>query len=535
MRSTTGFKLHFWKGKEGVTLELWKGWARLPDYTSAWAAYRTTRTGKEPQPVTLTLTATDEQKYERTFVGRDPAHLFSGQIPVDLRHENGLLVVSCGDIRLLTVPCPDPDEVYFEGKSVVIHRMGPVPAIPLQPLPAPPPTVFETDKPAELTWLGAEASLRRREDGSVELTVEKSPKRTWIATRLPVQGICETIVQLEDVTSNTAVYLGDEQGNAIIGVHLMRDETSGRIMLYEAERVYASASIKFDHGRWPAAFVGGKVWLRLLLTGGQLKCWASTDGVHWGRAYEPVLEHPAQSYATLILACQGEQPRGSLRCAPAVGARVSHAQQPGSHGVGASGAAASRSAHDAGRLARGDPGQEAGKRRSSGLDTCLCRARLSGGVGLALTISLLDHLLEFGLGQAIPWEEKLRLVDEVMTVLPKCDPANAERFMHSYERLGRQERRDGELFAYSRVRQSIFQSPIWTTRPFAALPRSLATAELLELIQAGRWKEVETLGRASRVLCRAPSIFDFGNRNQALAWRDGRPASLCRRPAGNCR
>jgi hypothetical protein len=175
-RTVNSFKFHFWKGTEGVTLELWRGPTRhpyLPDLSLV--AYRTTRMGKEPQPVTRVLAASDEGEFWRTrtlFVPSGYSRLVS--TPIDLRHEEGLLTVSFGDVRILSVPLSvAPTEVYFEGEAS-FQSIGIAPLIALPASPAPRPTVLDIEKPAELNWQQRPANLQDQPDGSVVLRAEKA-------------------------------------------------------------------------------------------------------------------------------------------------------------------------------------------------------------------------------------------------------------------------------------------------------------------------------------------------------------------------
>ena len=155
------------------------------------------------------------------------------QTPFDLRHEAGLLTASFGDVRILSVPYAEvPAEVYFEGEAS-FQSLGIAPLIPLPPLPPALPTVLDTEKPAELNWLGDPTYLDKQDDGSVVLRAAKPEGRFTIATPLPQQGICEIVVQLDGVMPGTGVFLGDDKGQPRHIASFMREEASGRIILLE--------------------------------------------------------------------------------------------------------------------------------------------------------------------------------------------------------------------------------------------------------------------------------------------------------------
>src|SRR4029079_2209143 len=111
----------------------------------AWIAYRTTRPGPEPRPTTFALVATDNDRYDRSIAGA-----------VEIRHQSGALVLSRGDLRLLTVPFEaQPAEVYFDKhawlRAFAMTRGEPVPELPDDARPAKG-NVLAGTSPAALEW-----------------------------------------------------------------------------------------------------------------------------------------------------------------------------------------------------------------------------------------------------------------------------------------------------------------------------------------------------------------------------------------------
>src|SRR5690606_19833722 len=127
-----------------------------------WAAYRGERTENEVQPSHIALIGTDDGRYERTWSG-----------PVELRYQAGTLILSRGDIRLLTVPFGDPPgEVYFDGRAwfrgIALYRSEPLPSLPENPHPF----ALRSLKPALMSWqqeLPAEANVNKSPGGQIEL------------------------------------------------------------------------------------------------------------------------------------------------------------------------------------------------------------------------------------------------------------------------------------------------------------------------------------------------------------------------------
>jgi outer membrane protein assembly factor BamB len=506
-------KFHIWNGTEGVTLELWRTATKDPNLPEVGlVAYRTTRKGREPQPETLELAASDEGELGRTrtqMLQYGYARLVS--TPIDLRHEDGLLTVSFGDVRLLSVPfAAAPAEVYLEG-AVSFQALGIAPLLALPPVPPPLPTGLDVEKPAELKWLGDPAHRANQADGSVELSAEKATGRVTAATVLPPQRICELVVQLEGVMPGTGVYLGDEKGEMHYVASFLREETTGRTLLLETGPTDTATSVRqTSTTRWPPAYVADKVWLRLLLACGQLKCWVSSDGVHWARAFESPSGRVAETCASLGLYCQAEGPPRTLRLrrlmlpelrtlnslAPAELVRQAPLVP---HGLGMSLTDWLLAAHAV---------------RPADVDAvvwsraCALRA-LAAGVSPQLGVPMLENLLDHGLRQKLPPDARLRLIDEALLLVPRSSSATAQRFMHYYERLGEALHREGEARPYSCLRQALYHNPLWSFSSGDAFAESLATGEMLDLAAAGHWGETELLARFGRIHHVSPSVFEW--------------------------
>src|SRR5262249_24223600 len=99
-------KMHFFHGLQGVTLVYYE------DQGNRWAAYATTRDDGKPTPKTWAITATDDDRCRRT------EFRFGG--PIELRCRDGELILSRGDVVLLTAPLAGPpSDVFFEGRATI--------------------------------------------------------------------------------------------------------------------------------------------------------------------------------------------------------------------------------------------------------------------------------------------------------------------------------------------------------------------------------------------------------------------------------
>src|SRR5262245_60943700 len=167
-----GMAIHFWSGKAGVSLYYYQH----PRPT--WAAYRTTRKVPEPRPATFSLAATDNDRYDRSAGGT-----------IEIRHQAGAIVLSRGDLHLLTVPLDGPPaEVYFDRhawlRTFALYRGDPMPdsAHPSGK------NVLEQESPVALEWtkqLARGVSLTKVGDGAMQLTADKGTETSWAAVKLP--------------------------------------------------------------------------------------------------------------------------------------------------------------------------------------------------------------------------------------------------------------------------------------------------------------------------------------------------------------
>ena len=290
-----GFKLHLWTGQEGVTL-----WHYA--YPPTWAAYKTTRVAAEPKPATFALAANDNQMFGRLGAGT-----------LELRHVEGQLVMTRGNVRLLTVPLSaPPQEVYFEGRATVrgitlVRSEG----LPAEPTPRP--TILRADKPGHLAWtenLPAGAKLNKLEDGAIELTATKTKAPAWSGIALQEPGLYEAIFEIENPQPGAGVFLGDASGPQH-QLNFFRDSrTSWTSFAFLAPGDNRTES-NHDIAQHPVPYALPRQWIRLVLGFGSLKCWTSGDGLHWSRALTP-LQNPLgfSSYTHVGLCCvQGDQPR----------------------------------------------------------------------------------------------------------------------------------------------------------------------------------------------------------------------------------
>ncbi len=512
-RTVNPWKLYLWNGQEGIALEVWRGDHRfpvLPDLSLI--AYRATRKGNGPRPDTLVIGASDEGEYWRTRTG----HNLGGfprlaSTTIDLRQENGILTASWGDVVLLRVPmAKHPTEVFFEGEGA-LQSLGFAPPVPLPPDPAGLPIVLDQAKPAELPWVGDAANLQKRDDGSVVLVCEKNPNRVAIGTPLPRQGIVEMTLELDGVMPGTGVFLGDEKGQPRYLATFLREQTTGRTILVEQNPGDNASDMNLPpNSRWPVAYVPEKTWVRILMACGQMKCWVSSDGTHWFRAFDPVTGRPAEFCSTIGLFGQPGDKAHSLQLRRVTLRELSslNALAPAKLVADAPLIPHNLYSPFSEWLAGAEGYRPADVDANVWARACAIRA-LASGVCPAQGMTMLENLLDHGLDQPLPVEAKLRLLDEALSLAPKSGPPIPGRFVQFYDRIGRSLQLAGDPHPFSRLRQSLYHAPLWSAHVIDLFPESLATEEMLDLAAAGQADETEMLARWGRVHRMSPSRFDW--------------------------
>lgn len=265
-----GLKIHFWNGAAGVTLVYYEEGNR-------WAAYKTTRDGERPTPKTTVITATDDDRCRRT------EFRFGG--PIEIRFVGGELMLSRGDVVLLTAPFAGrPSEVFFDGRATIhgitLARTKDAPR-PYRSRSEQQRTVANL-RPADLDWKpreGIRGEVERQNDGAVRI----SGMGMEVVAALPATGLHEVVLQLENIAPGAGVYLADAEARANAVLRFCRDRKTGQIaaVISGAERPSEIDVAAFDSA--PVPLVETQCYVRLLQGCGNLRWWVSTDGVHWAQ------------------------------------------------------------------------------------------------------------------------------------------------------------------------------------------------------------------------------------------------------------
>lgn len=523
-------QLHFFRGLAGVTVVYYE------EEQDSWAAYATTRATGAPRPETYLLVATDAARARRTEIRRGGTF--------EIRWHAGELLLSRGDIVLLRAPCPQlPDEVYWQGKAA-FHGVAAVRSLPPEPSepageakPAAaaatgeePPTVvtFDTQRPADLTWtpkLGPGAQFTTGADGAVELTADKAERSGWLVTPLPQAGLQEVVLEVEQATPGTGIFLGRADGQPCEVMRFVRDRRTGRTCM----TVRDDDSFELDLpavGERTVPFVGPRLWIRLLYGCGSVRWSISADGVHWAAPEVPWGGRPSGvGFVGLHHVPKKEGCRIRLR-------RLMLRELPHLSAL-ASAAAWARAVPliDAPQLgiwvARVTELQPAEIPLDDWRRACALRT-LGAGCPRELANALLGVLLEDAQRRGLPWDEQRALLDETTLLLDTRDDwAGLETLFQRYQQLGRRAMEGQGERPYSWVRRHALAVPLPTPHNVRPWREDTVGLELIQLATQQRWRDLA-------LFCRQLRYFRQFDNVPLFAWAEATAFhNTARRSAGS--
>ena len=483
IRDYTKLRFHFWSGKSGVTFDYFN----LP--TKPWVAYATSRNEAEPIPINFLLAGRDDDRFWRT----NPKEL----VVLELRHADGILTLSIGDVRLLSVPMQvAPTEIYWEGNAVVRQiRMVRAAELPTEVAPRPVSAELVPAKQAWLSSLEPGGKLEQRDDGGSVLSAEKNPQPVWASFRLPLTGVQELIFEIDAPQFGTGIYLGDADGKPRYLLSFLRDQHNKDGTQLSPHGV---GDARVDAGgnvaERPMTYVGSPTWVRLVFGSGMLKFWTSIDGVHWARGGDPVINLVEGFNTVGLYATQGEPARKitlrkfTLREFDALNALASVERRT--------------IASEFAAIKDFTGWREAAKQAAppdvdaaDWLRACALR-RLAFGTSKELGDELLMLLWQDSLQLKLPTSERFRLLDDIVTIAPTWDdPARAARYLGLYAQLGNILADLDKPRVFSRVVHAQMTAPIWSQQVYRFISEGLARHEVLELAVPQRWDELDAFCR----------------------------------------
>jgi outer membrane protein assembly factor BamB len=488
-----GMAMHFWSGKTGVSLYYYQH----PRPT--WAAYRTSRKGPEARPSTFALVATDNDRYERSVPGA-----------IEIRHHAGALVVSRGDLRLLTAPLDGPPaEVYVDKhawlRSFTMYRGEPFPNDEQADALA---ASAKDSSPAALEWtkqLAKGVSLNKVGNGGMQLAADKGSDISWAAVKLPGRSLYEVVFRLGDMSPGTGVYLGDDAGKPLYVLGFVREQRTGQNVAAFVAPNAGAFETNLDINQQPVAFSDPGQWLRLVAGSGTLKCWTSGDGVRWSRAIDPARGLRGGWSHVGLISFKTNDPHqitiealhiSELAAISGLADEKLRRQVPAGVLTG--------DLHPGTWQTRVQESLPAGVDPLLWRNACALRTLAAlppANLGNALLAGLLDENLT---RQASP-ADRLRVIDQAAELFDAWDQPDSYRLSQYYERLGKQLASEGDLAPWSHAGRGLLTAPIWTTAGFQTIPETLVSAELLFRIYADQPDQVRQLCRQLKLYNR-PAI-----------------------------
>jgi outer membrane protein assembly factor BamB len=419
----------------------------------------------------------------------------------EVRCQEGSVVLTKGDVRLLTAPLGgQPLAVYLEAPQLAIFRdlamcrSGPVPDDPIRPhrpLPGSKP-------PAALPWkehLSGDARFQRLPDGRVELSAGKIASPVSVSLSRTSLVLDEILVEVEDASPGTGIYLADGEDRPLEKVEFIRDGNKSWTAL-----VYGGTpNVWLQAENALAPYAGQRQWLRLLSAAGVLKCWTSGDGTHWSN----VLPQKAQGACWRRVGLYVNAP--GTADAPARHIRIRSLEIRRLDGITdlvsgplAEQAAAAMAKADA-KAAEADVAawrQWVEKNRPAGADAAAwrlacCVAELPAGPNPAVSQAVLDDLVRVGLRVAPSLEAKVCLLQDAALLWDARELAAAQRYAAFWEQIERDLLLDGTSADFDLLRRSFMAASFWSFDPrIEPIAWGLARDRLLVLLAQQDWDEL---------------------------------------------
>jgi outer membrane protein assembly factor BamB len=269
-------QIHFFAGERGVTL-VWS------QDDPRWAAYATRRESGSAVPTHWSLIATDSGRARRTE--------FRAGGPWELRHRDGHVMISRGDVVLMRVPLAEAStDILFQGKAtfygLALSRSADSPTYePQWPDHSPLPDAadsFAWPEPSKWTSkLVENVRWERAGDGAFSLESPGTKTRGWISTALPSTQIREIIVRLTNARPGVGVFLAQENQPPQQVLRFMVERRTGQTVLAwcgDDDRVELASPPPAEQ---VAPLTHASPWLRLVVGCGLVRAWQSGNGMDW--------------------------------------------------------------------------------------------------------------------------------------------------------------------------------------------------------------------------------------------------------------
>lgn len=539
------FRLHFWCGNVGVTL-----WHYRLRHPWIWTAYRSERKANQPVPERFTqLLTTDDGRQDRVRSGL-----------IEFRYQDGSLVVSQGEVRLLSVPLPSPpQQVIFEGKCKLSElSMYRGEAFPPEN-PNPRPQVLASVHPGDLTWMTSLPNRDMREgirelgqtresndrwqetliegstflaqkSGSVSLEVEKSETNVSVSTQLKRASFYEVILRVAEADPGTYITFGDNKGQEIYHVAFMHDRTSKQTVFETTRPSDSHVEVDRNSQRSTVGYFAPGQWIRVVCGFGTFKVWTSGDGLHWGTAHSPAVSVSTPLTNLGLLIKKTETPRKitlerlEVRELSAITSLASQEAREHAPAFG------NLSEMDFGTWNHKvisnwpcSPNEPPSFAMDDWRRACVIRS-LAESPWTSLSSTLLRGLLEEGIQLPRPIAERFRLLDEVSLLYNLRDSGSASAMAAMYERLGLIATREDHPDPFGLTLARLQTAPIWSDSKILAINARFTREMLLHHAYSQEWNSLDSVARRTEFLMldSNPRRFYWWERDERnlLEWAD---------------
>lgn len=482
-----GLTIYFWTGDTGVAFVHYQPRGRME-----WAAYVVTRRPGERRPSSWTLASTDGGLYERL-----------SRPPLDIRHQDGKIVVYRGRMRLLAAPlATTPTEVYFERKGATWLRAFrmyrgeefPAPSAPERNV------LAELGRPVDLEWttrLPENAYWYPSLEGPVELKTEKSNQLARADFALPATGLMEYLVEVSGATPGSGVFLGNDLGEPVAQLGFFDCQQSQETAYGFLPVGGVIDHVSYNPQQQISPYVAPRQWFRMVVGCGVFQAWSSLDGLSWTRIPDAPQAVPHGKRTTRL----------GIYCLPGAKSR-----RITLHGV------VVREFTPLTRLVAREvldtvPDRVIDQRDEYGawleavlgaqpvgvaLDDWLRTAALAtlirgprtGPVGN----DVLHGLLVDAIDRLDPNDPERNVQNRLDLLAAGAELINGWNYQYAirhallYERLGQVLIRQGHARPWSTVGAALLTTPLWTETVFDAMPATLVRSELIRQVYRDEWE-----------------------------------------------
>lgn len=493
-------RIHFWAEGGGVSLY------HYPGQPLRWVAYGCSQspdsqpphnkpaTGLTPMP----LLATDDYRGAR-FVDDT----------IEVRYQDGAIVLTKGDVRLLTAPMvAAPTAVYIEAsgetllRDLALCRSGPAPDMPVRNRRP----VLSGQTPAQLVWkesLPGDGQFERLAGGSVELRANKTDMAAWVALAMPREDLYEVTLDIEGASDGTGVFFGGEAEATRHCVEFNRDPATGWTILRHTQPGSVVGIEGTARQQQPAWFASPRQRLRIVSAAGLLRCWTSSDGVHWSSILVNKREAGAWRYVGLYVdsaarAQPGVEPTSRCIRLRAIEVRrldgLTSLVAGSVQDMAAVRLAVLKAPRDADVAAWR---KRVAETRPPEIDVptwqAACElATLVAGPHPDLGRVVLDDLVRYGLARGLPTEATVHMLQDASLIWDASQGDDAVRYAAHWETLGRRLVGEASWAEFEQFRHAWLAASLSSgDARVEAMPWTLARDRLIALLGRQSWYEAQ--------------------------------------------